>query len=244
MKAAGAVGSVVLASLIAMAQAPGAAQSASRDDNWKTCRDADPDVAIPGCRALIESRPDVPGELADAHRTRGNAYRSKGFFDLAFADYDDAIAADPGLAITYGDRGMLLTARGRHTEAIPDLTRAIEANPRDADSYYYRGLCYEALGIDDLAIEDISASIGIKTPSEFLFERRGTIYFRKGDYDRALDDYEHALAANPQYAPAMYARGVIKLKKGDAAGGKADIALATKYLKTVALEMARAGVKP
>lgn len=243
MQGAGAVASVillVLASHAAMAQAPGP----SRDDRWKRCRAVDPDVAIVGCRAVIESHPEAVAELSDAHRLRGNAYRQKGFVELAFADYDDAINTDPTLASAYGDRGMLLTARGRHAEAIPDLTRAIEANEKDADSLYYRGLCYEALGLDDLAIEDLTASIGARSPSEFLFERRGTIYFRKNDYDRALDDYEHALAANPKFAPALFGRGVVKLKRGDAAGGNADIAEATGYLKTIAQEMSRAGVRP
>jgi tetratricopeptide (TPR) repeat protein len=225
-----------------LAAAPGLSP-ADNDAAWKRCRGNDPDVRIEACRALIDSRPELPADLASAYYSRGTAYRQKGRFTEAVDDFNAAINANPTLIDAYGERGITFTILGRFNDAIPDFSRVIEAYPRLAYPYYNRGLCYELIGLDDLAIEDITKSIEIEPRADFRYERRGTIYFRKKLIDQALADYEQALVINPQYAPALYARGIVKMKKGDLAGGGADIA-AAKYIRdTIDLEMSRAGVK-
>ena len=138
-------------------RSPGAGGSpADKDDAWKRCRANDPDVRIEACRALIDSRPESPADLASAHYSRGTAYRQKGRFAEAVDDFNAAINANPSLIDAYGERGITFTILGRFNDAIPDFTRVIEVYPRLAYPYYNRGLCYELIGLDDLAIEDIT----------------------------------------------------------------------------------------
>jgi tetratricopeptide (TPR) repeat protein len=225
----------------ASAQDPSASP---RDDNWKQCKDADPEARLIGCRAIIQSDKETPSDKARAHYYRAAAYRAKKLLDLSLDDSNESIKLDPTFVDAYGERGITLTAVGRLMDAIPDFTHVVEADPKSAYAFYDRGLCYELLGLDDLALEDFSAAIALLPNDAFKWERRGTIYFRKGQLDQALADYDKALTVDPQYAPALYGRGVVKMKKGDLAGGGADIAQAKHFEESVDRDMRRSGVRP
>ncbi|OIJ92801.1 tetratricopeptide repeat protein [Streptomyces colonosanans] len=47
----------------------------------------------------------------------------------ALADYDIALALDPGYASAYASRGVSLANLGRDEEALADLNRAVELRP-------------------------------------------------------------------------------------------------------------------
>ena len=218
--------------------------SSPRDENWKRCKDADPEARLIGCRAIIQSDNETPSDKARAHYYRAIAYRAKKLLDLSIDDSNESVKLDPTFVDAYGERGITLTATGRVMDAIPDFTHVVEADPKSAYAFYDRGLCYELLGLDDLALEDFSSALLLMPNDAFRWERRGTIYFRKGQMDLALADYEKALTVDPQYAPALYGRGAVKMKTGDLAGGGADIAQAKHFQENVDREMGRSGVRP
>jgi tetratricopeptide (TPR) repeat protein len=230
---------VLFVGIVLLAQAG----AATREDNWASCRNVNPDTRIEGCTALIMAGGENPHDLALAYHYRADANRVKQLLDLALQDYDEAIKLDPRFTDAIGDRGITLTVMGRYAQAIPDFTQVIALDPKSTYAMYDRGLAYESLGLDDLAIEDFSAAIAQEPRDAHRFERRGTVYFRKGDYDKALADYEHALVFDPQYAPALYGRGIIKRIRGDGAGGGADVANAKHFQVDIDRVMTLAGVK-
>jgi tetratricopeptide (TPR) repeat protein len=234
----------VMSLTAALAVMPAAAAQDTRDDNWKQCKDTDPEARLAGCRAIIQSDKEAPSDKARAYYYRASAYRAKKLLDLSIEDSNESIKLDPTFVDAYGERGITLTAAGRLMDAIPDFTHVVEADPKSAYAFYDRGLCYELLGLDDLALEDFSAAIALVPNDAFKWERRGTIYFRKGQLDLALADYEKSLTVDPQYAPALYGRGAVKMKKGDLAGGGADIAQAKHFQESVERDMRRSGVRP
>src|SRR4051794_12554823 len=59
------------------------------------------DVAIAACTRLITSGRYNGPDLAITYTIRGTAWRVKGDFNLAIADYDRAIAIDPQYATAY-----------------------------------------------------------------------------------------------------------------------------------------------
>lgn len=63
----------------------------------------------------------------------------------AFAAYDRAIAAQPGLAEAWLNRGIGWLGQRDYAAAEADLTRALELDVRDAHkAYYHRALAHDA----------------------------------------------------------------------------------------------------
>ena len=65
----------------------------------------------------------------DAFALRGNAYREKGEFDLAIADYTEVIRLTPSLPQGYHDRGVAHRLKGDREHAIADFQQAVRIAP-------------------------------------------------------------------------------------------------------------------
>ncbi len=87
------------------------AVAASRAD-WDACKKDDPDRSIAACTRIIQGRGETAKNSAIAHHERGLAYRSKGDFDRAIANYSEAIRLDPKLAAAYNNRGNAYKNKG------------------------------------------------------------------------------------------------------------------------------------
>ena len=66
---------------------------------------------------------------AGLYFNRGIAHGSVGAHERALADYTEAIAIQPDLAVAYHNRGVELERLGRLTEARADFERALELHP-------------------------------------------------------------------------------------------------------------------
>ena len=88
--------------------------------------------------------PRQPPDPVDANgfHDRGNLRSRNGSYELAIADYSQAIERNPGFAEAHYNRGSSYYELGRYEEAIADLTMAIELNPNDARYYRQRSLVY------------------------------------------------------------------------------------------------------
>ncbi len=112
----------------------------AKADDIAACNNANPEVKIFGCSAIIDAGTEAPEAIATAHFNRGLAYHAKRELDLAIADYDRAIALNPEFAEAYNYRGKAYFQKGNHDGAMPDLDRAIELKPEYAEAYANRGL--------------------------------------------------------------------------------------------------------
>jgi tetratricopeptide (TPR) repeat protein len=65
---------------------------------------------------------------------RGQSYFNEGKYDLAIADYDQAIRLDPKDADYYNDRGLAYYAKGDYDRAIADFQQVLRINPADSDT--------------------------------------------------------------------------------------------------------------
>jgi tetratricopeptide (TPR) repeat protein len=110
---------------------------------------------IRGCTLLIEQgiRQNRTYRYR-AYYKRGNAYREQGDYDLAIADYTNAIKLEPRNAVTYHHRGNAYLERGEFDRAIADFTSAIKIDPRYAAAYGGRGKAYRRQGNRDRANSD------------------------------------------------------------------------------------------
>src|ERR1700721_1647929 len=131
------------------------------DRNCTGKSDIPDDRQILGCSDAIKSGSFAGKDLAAALSNRGRAYRGKGQFDLALADYDQAIPLDPGSAISFYGRGAAYFFKKDNDQAIDDFTKSVSLDPNDAAAYNGRGNAYAARGDIDRAIAGYGLAISL-----------------------------------------------------------------------------------
>src|SRR5688572_31059573 len=102
------------------------AHAQTLDQNLARCESNDVNVAIPACTIAIESGQLPQRALAAVYSNRGSAQMRKQAYDLAIADFDQAIMLDPTNATNIHNRGFAFETTGRLEDAINDYSRAIE----------------------------------------------------------------------------------------------------------------------
>ncbi len=213
---------------------------------WDDCLRirTDPNIVIPSCTKVIETHihditPATPRLLTIVFLRRADAYYSQSKFDLAIADYNQAIKLSPEFNQVFNNRGNAYAAKRDYEHAILDFSEAIRikvgwvrnsnAPLPDFDyamAYRNRGLAYFHNDENDLAIEDFNEAIRLKPKDPNAYYGRGVAYNNKRDYDRAIADYDKSLELNPKDAYTLYSRGIARRNKGDVEGAQADFVAA------------------
>ena len=137
---------------------PAWAQTPQQHD-WCYSPTATGDQVIEGCTALIQSGRETTANQAAAYYNRGQAYRRKGLYDQAIADYSQAIGLKPDDPDAHIGRGVRYLNKGLYDQAIADFTRAIALKADYVIAYDNRGIAYEKKGLRDQAIVDYRAAL-------------------------------------------------------------------------------------
>lgn len=172
---------------------------------------------------------------ARSYCERGNAYRDKGRFVEAIADFNKAIEMDPRFANAYNNRGVLCVNIGKPYDAIADFNRAIKIDPNPYFSYYNRGNAYKELNRLDVAISDYTKAIQIKHDFALAFHNRGSAYYDQGRLDEAISDYSQAVRIEPNLSLSYLNRGNAYKEQG-----KLDSAI-SDYTRAIQIEPKLAG---
>jgi len=151
-----------------------------------------PDIRIVACTRNIQSGRFIGENLAVAFTNRGLAYKSKGQWDRAIADFSEAIRLQPDFVTAFNNRGNIYYGQGQFDRAIEDYDKAIRLNPELAEAFSNRGNVYRKKGQFDRAIEDYDKAIHLKPGNGRMFANRGLAYEKKGAPDQALRDFIRA----------------------------------------------------
>lgn len=222
--------SVFLSCAVALALFAGPAQARSSSD-WRDCNGRDVDARISACTRIIDETGARQNSTmrAGAFNNRGIAYFSKGEFERAIRDFDEAIAAKPNNPVLYHNRGMAYYNKGDNEAAIRSYEEAISIHPKFAAAYNDRANVYFRMKEYDKAISGYDDAIRLQPRDGVLYANRGNTYRMKGDYDRALRDFEDAIRLNPREAGLIYGRSQVYADKGDANRAIADLDEAIRF---------------
>lgn len=194
--------------------ASGRAAAAPAED-LEACFKQQGDAAISACTAAITSKKHQGAELATAHIVRGNAYFSKGDYNGAARDYDEAIQLNPKNSVAFYNRGNVYNRLGQYDDAIENYDKAIELRPNYANAFNNRCSAYTSKGAYDRGIEDCSRAIALDATKANFFVSRGNAYNKKADLDRAMSDYDEAIRLDANNVSAYLGRCSVLIDKAN-----------------------------
>lgn len=138
-----------------------------------------------------------PDRSAHSYTGRGFQYLSKGEYQKALADFNQALEINPKYSRAYYNRGIVYYDNENYDKAIEDYSKAIELGLRHYDVFNNRGLAYSAIGKHDLAIQDYTTALKINPNQADTYVNRGISYAQLEKLEPAISDFEKALSLNP-----------------------------------------------
>jgi tetratricopeptide (TPR) repeat protein len=147
----------------------------------------DHDLRIRGCTQIIRQNRD-PKLMADAYTNRGLAYRYKGEYDRAIADYNKAIASKP-TAQVYNHRGWAYYLKGDYDRAIADASLAISLDPKYKFSFHTRGEAFRAKGAFDRALLDFNQALALDPTHLASRASLAMTYEAMGNREKAIENF-------------------------------------------------------
>jgi tetratricopeptide (TPR) repeat protein len=181
-----------------------AASQAERDQCADVRNRESADRNIAACTRIIDDR-SAPDEAA-ALGNRCALWITKGNFDRAIADCDEAIRLNPRDADAYVNRGNAQAARRDYDRAIADFDAAIRLNPALAMAYNNRGVARRNKGDLAGAIADYGEAIRLVPNLAMAYRNRGRALRNEDELDAAIADFNAAIRLDPNDAGSFGSR--------------------------------------
>ncbi len=156
----------------------------------------------------------------------GVSYLRQNRHDLALAQFEEALAADPQYADALNSQGVVLTHKGQYDEALALFEQAAILAPEQTGYrlnvsliYYLKGdrdradALYQQIIAEDDAYDGLLDFLAEVESAEEHY-RIATAYMQQEEFDRALERLDRALDADPQMGDAYNAKAVVLGHKG------------------------------
>src|SRR5262245_33110680 len=164
----------------------GVALGQSSPDVDKCAEASGSDEAMAVCSRAITSGHLSSISLPISLYNRGTAWNSKGDYDRAIADFNEAIGLRPEYARAYNNRGNAWGNNGDYDGAIAEFSEAIRLTPKYAMAYNNRGNAWNHKGDYGRAIADYSEAIRLDPQDARAYNNRGLVFHLTGDSNRAI----------------------------------------------------------
>lgn len=184
-------------------------------------------VNILRCQQYTEAeRAHSGSRLSWSYVHRGDAYKEKGEFDLAIADYSEAIRLTPNAYLIYLFRGNAHQLNGNLDLALSDMNEAARLVPEDGATRVFRGDVLFVMGKNNEALASYNEAMRLNAKA--VHSRRGVIHYINGDYASAAEDFRTSLDKNPKDSYSALWLFIVRARMGQ--DGTKDLAAQTQFL--------------
>lgn len=151
---------------------------------------------------VVIAPPSIRADAATDAYNKGMDALKNNNYDLAIADFTEAIHLNPNYAEAYNKRGFAHDSKADDDKAFADYTEAIRLNPSYAEAYVNLGNTHTQGGDFDKAIADYTEAIRLNPKIIWVYNNRGLAYKIRGFYNEAVADYHEAIRQFPNDAEA------------------------------------------
>ena len=155
-----------------------------------------------------------PSRVPLAHTNLGEAYISKGQFDMATEQIRIALRLNPNDAGAYSNLGTAYLSEGLFDTAIDQYLTALRLKPDFVEAHYNLGYAYLSQGKFDMAIEQFLTVLRLNPNDAGVYNNLGNAYLSLGQLDMAIEQYKTALSLKPKFTQVHYNLGNAYLSKG------------------------------
>jgi tetratricopeptide (TPR) repeat protein len=177
-------------------------------------------AAIVAAFALLASTSQPNPIEADRLNNLGCAYMNQQLFEKALKEYQQAVEADPKLAIARLNEGIAYLNLQKIDEAKADLEDALKQDPKNPNAWYSLGLLAKNSGDSQAAIDDFRHVAEIDANDADTWYFLGTAYSQAKEFPQAIDAFQHALQINSLHASAEFGLARAYQQSGDVDHGR------------------------
>jgi serine/threonine-protein kinase len=133
----------------------------------------------------------------------------------AIAEYDAAIALQPGNPIPYAYRSAAYLRSGQVEKAARDIATAERLGPPNwTMPLYMRATQFASTNDAEGAIENFNKIVALHPDDWFVYSYRAILYYLLGQYDQAQADCDQAIALGPTANFPYVVSGLLALRDG------------------------------
>lgn len=156
------------------------------------------------------------------HLKRALGFVFSGDPGTALYEVDKALREDPGSAVAYDLKGIILLKMNRNEEAIQAFTAAIRLSPAFELAFYNRALAHRIMANETAAEADFTSALDLATNKAHVAFARAQSRKSLGDSEGAMEDSDLAIDFDPGLKEALFHRSFMKKMLGDKAGALND----------------------
>jgi tetratricopeptide (TPR) repeat protein len=119
-------------------------------------------------------------------------------FDVALAEYNQKIDADPQNAELWESRSFFKREIRQWDDALSDCDRAIELDATNALFFIRRGWIHYELGNYDKSIEDYNHFMEMDATNQHAYHERSLVLWKLEKYTDAVRDYKKSVELEPK----------------------------------------------
>ena len=143
--------------------------------------------AVPKVETPLSGPTRIASPRAYAHYLRANAYRFQGQLDLAMAEMEKAVAADPGSALLLSHAASLYLQNGRLAEAAQASELALATKPEDTALLMQTAGIYSSVNRQDDAIRLYERVLSLDPAQREAHIFLGTLYLQQANTEQAVE---------------------------------------------------------
>lgn len=157
-----------------------------------------------------------PSSKSLAHYAMGNIYDLMDEYEMAVAEYEQALNYDKESYLIHLRLGADYARLGMLSQAIRELNLVKTYNPADLQSRYLLALIYSTQKDYLKAAEEyefiLKSFVDLEPKNIEIYGYLGQLYYSQKKYDQAIEQFERILTIEPKNADVMYLLGSIYLE--------------------------------